>query len=226
LLTTVHAHRLLSTHSYLTRYRDLVDNLHLSEEDVSLLLAEGPEWPPIRGEMRGSSLIDLLWLVQDEQAGANDETKKSQARIASLEQKVVRERRRREAAEAVRANAVPNGIRTPPRSRSSSRSGSNGDLVKERDRLKDELESVRREERDSERLEEENLQLKARLTAFEASAGAFPSRLSPFPSSISALRPFPLWLYLLLSLGPLPLPSIPRLHHLFASFVSNACELN
>ncbi|GAA5997413.1 uncharacterized protein JCM10292_000244 [Rhodotorula paludigena] len=58
---------------YAERYRDLLLNLRLSEEDVSILLAEGNGWPPIRAELSDSSIIDLLWLLSDKQFEREDE---------------------------------------------------------------------------------------------------------------------------------------------------------
>ncbi|GAA5897345.1 hypothetical protein JCM6882_001863 [Rhodosporidiobolus microsporus] len=167
------------------RYRDLVENLRLTEDDVSTLLSEGPDWPPVRGQMRSSSLIDLLWLLQDEQDEVDDDKKAFQEKIAKLEQDVQRQKRRTEVVEAKAkagleearekaATAAAAGVRTPPDSRSNS-PGRNGDAAKERERLL--REDVASKDREAEKLHETIAQLEARVAAFESNDRS-PSRVS------------------------------------------------
>ncbi|GAA5834863.1 hypothetical protein JCM11251_002045 [Rhodosporidiobolus azoricus] len=177
-----------SATNLVNRYRSLVENLRLSEDDVSTLLSEGPDWPPVRGQMRSSSLLDLLWLLQDEQDEADDDKKQYQEKIAKLEQDVLRQKRRADAIEARakvdleeargRAAAVAGG-RTPPESREDSPSmnglsgSSTGDLKAE----------MARKERETEKLQETIVQLEARVAAFELSGS---SDRSPSPSRFSS----------------------------------------
>ncbi|GJN92267.1 hypothetical protein Rhopal_005297-T1 [Rhodotorula paludigena] len=67
------------------RYQDLLLNLRLSEEDVTMLLAEGNGWPPIRAELSDSSIIDLLWLLSDKQVEREDERRTLTDRLGHAE---------------------------------------------------------------------------------------------------------------------------------------------
>ncbi|BGP12557.1 hypothetical protein JCM10213_004858 [Rhodosporidiobolus nylandii] len=144
------------------RYHDLLDNLRLSEDDVSTLLREGQFWPPVRYHHQDSSLIDLLWLLDDEQTEADDDKKAWQAKVAQLEQDLRRQKRRAEDAEERAAKAAFRA-HTPPDSRSNSRTraapnGTGSTRSSEEDREK-------------ERLRETIVELEARLAAFERNAG-------------------------------------------------------
>ncbi|GAA5859662.1 hypothetical protein JCM8547_006182 [Rhodosporidiobolus lusitaniae] len=147
--------------SQVTRYLDLT-NLRLSEDNVSTLLSEGPDWPP--------------------QSEANEEKKEAQEKIAKLEVEVIKQRRRAEAAEKEKERSggqVSGNGRSRASSRSSSRTG-------RKVRLEEELEDVRRErDRAKERLQETISQLEQRLSSFEAKAQVDIDRLG---KSVSALN--------------------------------------
>ncbi|GAA6061349.1 hypothetical protein JCM10212_004830 [Sporobolomyces blumeae] len=72
------------------RYAQLVENLNVTEEDVTLLLQSGPFWPPIRGSLPESSLIDLLWILNDQESEAKEDKASWSAEKRELEEKLER----------------------------------------------------------------------------------------------------------------------------------------
>ncbi|GAA6053345.1 hypothetical protein JCM3770_004123 [Rhodotorula araucariae] len=76
------------------RYADLITNLRMTEDDVATLLAEGPNWPPIRAQMHELSLLDLLWLLTDQEDGSAEELRMLRAKVAHLEGEAVKFQRR------------------------------------------------------------------------------------------------------------------------------------
>ncbi|GAA6031964.1 hypothetical protein JCM8097_003364 [Rhodosporidiobolus ruineniae] len=182
----------------LGRYHDLLANLRLSEDEVTTLLEEGSDWPPVRGDVR-MGLVDLFWLLDDQKTELDDEKAVHRAKVAELQEQVKREKKRADAAEAeASAAAAANGergrrmsmegyggARTPPDSRESSRTRA---TAGERDQLRRELEAVKEQkEKERERLQETIVQLENRVAAFEANDRA-PSRSSGFAptSSVSS----------------------------------------
>ncbi|GAA6018188.1 hypothetical protein JCM11491_005625 [Sporobolomyces phaffii] len=67
------------------RYRQLIENLGLSEDDVTLLLASGPSWPPIRSVHPDSTVIDHLWMLTDLTAEFEDDRREWDETRAKLE---------------------------------------------------------------------------------------------------------------------------------------------
>ncbi|GAA6006578.1 hypothetical protein JCM10207_004981 [Rhodosporidiobolus poonsookiae] len=167
------------------RYRDLLENLRLSEDDVSTLLQEGADWPPVRAQMRSSSLIDLLWLLNDEQDEAEDDKKELQTKIARLEQDLQAVQRRAHAVEATaedtaRAATAASTLAAKPTASPASDAQAR-ELEKERDELRRELQEAREGAmREKERKDETISELEARISAFESNAqhSRSPSRMS------------------------------------------------
>ncbi|GAA5997411.1 uncharacterized protein JCM10292_000243 [Rhodotorula paludigena] len=155
------------------RYHDLLLNLRLSEDDVSTLLTEGADWPPVRAEMRTASLIDLLWLLTDQQDEREDEQRILEAKLARAESEATRQKKRADAAIAAGHRAAQG---------ETSEAGKLGEqmqeLEDERNRLKREVEEAAA---DRARDKETIVQLESRISAFEANASrqdGSPSRAS------------------------------------------------
>ena len=143
-------HRCSST---VRRYHDLVSNLHLSEDDVTTLLDEGSLWPPIRASQPPStSLVDLLWLLTDQQAEHDDDKR-------ALEDKLARAKQRADEAVAAASNSRRGSVMS-----GTSRSG-----VVSQDTLEKERQAARE---DKARDKEAIAQLEARISAYEANGAS------------------------------------------------------
>ncbi|GJN92266.1 hypothetical protein Rhopal_005296-T1 [Rhodotorula paludigena] len=146
------------------RYHDLLLNLRLSEDDVSTLLTEGADWPPVRAEMRTASLIDLLWLLTDQQDEREDEQRILEAKLARAESEAARQKKRADAAIAAGHRAAQGDT---------SEAGRLGEqrqeMEEERNRLKREVEQAAA---DRARDKETIVQLESRISAFEANGAS------------------------------------------------------
>lgn len=146
------------------RYHDLLLNLRLSEDDVSTLLTEGADWPPVRAEMRTTSLIDLLWLLTDQQDEREDEQRILEAKLTRAESEAARQKKRADAAIAAGHRAAQGDT---------SEVGRLGEQMQEmedeRNRLKREVEQAAA---DRARDKETIVQLESRISAFEANGAS------------------------------------------------------
>lgn len=150
--------------SSVRRYHELLGNLRLSEDDVSNLLANGSDWPPVRASLTDSSLIDLLWLLNDQQDEAEEERQALGEKVARLETEVAKQKKRAEAA-----------IAASYRGEKSVLVDLEGmeELKRKRDELERELEAALADrEREKARAQEMIAQLEARASAFEVNGAS------------------------------------------------------
>ncbi|BGP36527.1 hypothetical protein JCM10449v2_000428 [Rhodotorula kratochvilovae] len=167
------------------RYHDLVANLRLSDDDVSTLLSEGADWPPIRAQMPSSSLVDLLWLLTDQQDEREEDVRALEEKLARAKDDADKQKKRADAAIAAGHRAIQ-GDSYEAVARAAELDWERDRLERDRDRLereRDRLESDARGARDDKARDRETIvQLEARISAFEANA----SRQDRSPSRASS----------------------------------------
>ncbi|GAA5825933.1 hypothetical protein JCM5353_003459 [Sporobolomyces roseus] len=70
------------------RYSQLLENLGLTEDDVSLLLSSGPFWPPYRSSHPDCSVIDHLWQLNDQHVDFEEERQSWEDDKEALEREI------------------------------------------------------------------------------------------------------------------------------------------
>jgi DNA repair exonuclease SbcCD ATPase subunit len=74
--------------SFSELYEKLCENLNLNEEDVNLLLQQGPFWPDCRATTNDCSIIDHLWMLTDQQTEFEEEKSSWEDEKSSLESQI------------------------------------------------------------------------------------------------------------------------------------------